>query len=66
MSVPHSRPEMLSFLAAVKEAPDDDTPRLILADWLDEHDDPERAAYNAYLAKLNSEVKGHGRWHGLR
>jgi hypothetical protein len=29
-------------------------------------DDPELAAYNAYLAKLNSEVKGHGRWHGLR
>ena len=32
----------------------------------DDEDDPELAAYNAYLAKLNSEVKGHGRWHGLR
>jgi hypothetical protein len=32
----------------------------------DEPDDPELAAYNAYLAKLNAEVKGHGRWHGLR
>jgi hypothetical protein len=31
-----------------------------------EPDDPELAAYNAYLAKLNEEVKGHGRWHGLR
>jgi hypothetical protein len=31
-----------------------------------DEDDPELAAYNAYLAKLNSEVKGHGRWHGLR
>jgi hypothetical protein len=29
-------------------------------------DDPELAAYNAYLARLNSEVKGHGKWHGLR
>lgn len=29
-------------------------------------EDPELAAYNAYLARLASEVKGHGRWHGLR
>jgi hypothetical protein len=29
-------------------------------------DDPELAAYNAYLARLNEQVKGHGRWHGLR
>jgi hypothetical protein len=29
-------------------------------------DDPELQAYNAYLARLNSEVKGHGKWHGLR
>ena len=31
-----------------------------------EIDDPELAAYNAYLARLNQQVKGHGRWHGLR
>jgi hypothetical protein len=29
-------------------------------------DDSELAAYNAYLARLNQQVKGHGRWHGLR
>jgi hypothetical protein len=29
-------------------------------------DDPELAAYNAYLARLNQQVKGHGKWHGLR
>ena len=28
--------------------------------------DAELAEYNAYLAKLSSQVKGHGRWHGLR
>lgn len=28
--------------------------------------DEELAAYNAYLARLNDEVRGHGRWHGLR
>jgi len=31
-----------------------------------EADDPELAAYNAYLARLSEQVKGHGRWHGLR
>jgi hypothetical protein len=37
-----------------------------MAGGADEPEDPELAAYNAYLAKLNAEVKGHGRWHGLR
>ena len=32
----------------------------------EDEDDPELAAYNAYLARLNQQVKGHGRWHGLR
>ena len=31
-----------------------------------EAEDPELAASNAYLARLGKEVKGHGRWHGLR
>ena len=37
--------------------------------WPDEDDESantELAEYNAYLARLNEEVKGHGRWHGLR
>jgi hypothetical protein len=29
-------------------------------------DDVELAAYNAYRARLAKEVRGHGRWHGLR
>jgi hypothetical protein len=29
-------------------------------------DDPELSAYNAYLERLNAEVKRHGRWHGWR
>jgi hypothetical protein len=31
-----------------------------------EEEDAELSAYNAYLARLNAEVKRHGRWHGLR
>jgi hypothetical protein len=29
-------------------------------------EDRERAADDAYLARLHEQVKGHGRWHGLR
>jgi hypothetical protein len=36
------------------------------ADDADAEQDPELAAYNAYLARLNEQVQGHGRWHGLR
>jgi hypothetical protein len=31
-----------------------------------EDEDEELSSYNAYLARLNAEVKNHGRWHGLR
>lgn len=33
------------FLAAIVAAPDDDTPRLVFADWLDENGDPDRAEF---------------------
>src|SRR5436190_2525391 len=29
-----------AFLRAIREAPDDDTPRLVFADWLEERGDP--------------------------
>ncbi len=34
------RPQVLAFLKDIKENPDDDTPRLVLADWLEEQGDP--------------------------
>jgi uncharacterized protein (TIGR02996 family) len=34
-----------ALLAAIREAPDDDAPRLVYADWLDEHGQPERAEF---------------------
>lgn len=37
--------EREALLRAVCESPDDDTPRLVFADWLDEHDEPERAEF---------------------
>jgi hypothetical protein len=32
----------------------------------DENDSIELDEYNAYLARLQQQVQGHGRWHGLR
>jgi hypothetical protein len=32
----------------------------------DDAEDAELASYNAYLAKLNAEVKGHNKWLGSR
>ncbi|HZY88144.1 MAG TPA: TIGR02996 domain-containing protein, partial [Gemmataceae bacterium] len=34
-----------AFFDAIRESPDDDAPRLIFADWLDDHGDPDRAAF---------------------
>ena len=34
-----------ALLAAIRAAPDDDAPRLVYADWLDEHGDPDRAEF---------------------
>lgn len=33
------------FLASIRAAPDDDLPRLVFADWLDENGDPDRAEF---------------------
>jgi uncharacterized protein (TIGR02996 family) len=37
--------EERALLKAVCDQPDDDTPRLVYADWLTEHDQPERAEF---------------------
>jgi uncharacterized protein (TIGR02996 family) len=46
--LPPPRPELIALLDAVKDHPYDDTPRLVLADWLDEQDnelDAEREKF---------------------
>jgi uncharacterized protein (TIGR02996 family) len=48
------RPQVLSMLQAAREAPDDDTPRLVLADWLTDHGDAHDAA-RAELIRLQCE-----------
>jgi uncharacterized protein (TIGR02996 family) len=39
------RREVLAFLQEAKAHPEDDAPRLVLADWLEDHGDPDRAAF---------------------
>src|SRR5688500_16170422 len=34
-----------AFLDAIVDAPDDDAPRLVYADWLDDHGDADRAEF---------------------
>src|SRR5262249_14426998 len=40
-----SPPEYAGLMRAILQQPDDDNLRLILADWLEEHGDPDRAEY---------------------
>jgi uncharacterized protein (TIGR02996 family) len=47
-----------ALLAAIIAAPDDDTPRLVYADWLDDHDQPACAEYlrlGVEIEKLSAE-----------
>lgn len=45
MTNAYQLPEWELLLKAVVASPDDDLPRLVAADWLDEHDEPERAEF---------------------
>ncbi len=38
-------PDRKSFVAAIAAAPEDDLPRLVFADYLDEHGEPDRAEF---------------------
>jgi uncharacterized protein (TIGR02996 family) len=54
------------FLAAILDAPDDDAPRLVYADWLDEHGDSDRAEFirlDIQLARTPSNDPDHPALH---
>jgi uncharacterized protein (TIGR02996 family) len=50
------RPELLAFLADCKEHPGDDTPRLVLADWLSENGD-ERGEFVRLQVRGGDEAR---------
>jgi uncharacterized protein (TIGR02996 family) len=51
-----------AFLRAILAAPDDDAPRLVYADWLDEQDDADRAEFIRLQIHLNRLVPGEAEW----
>jgi uncharacterized protein (TIGR02996 family) len=48
------------FLRAICEAPDDDAPRLVFADWLDETGDPDRAEFIRLHVRLARQPDAEG------
>ena len=50
-----------AFYAAIRATPDDDLPRLVFADWLDENGQPERAEYIRLACAISHEREGEQR-----
>jgi uncharacterized protein (TIGR02996 family) len=46
-----------AFLQAILESPDDDTPRLVYADWLDENGDSDRAEFIRVQCRYHRKQK---------
>jgi uncharacterized protein (TIGR02996 family) len=49
-----------AFLEVIRESPEDDAPRLVFADWLEEHGQPERAEFirlQCALARMGKSDK---------
>jgi uncharacterized protein (TIGR02996 family) len=55
-----------AFLRAVCDAPEDDTPRLVFADWLDEHGEAKRAEFIRVSCELEQVEEFGPRWRLLR
>ena len=51
--------------AAIRAAPDDDTPRLVFADWLDEHGEAKRAEFIRVSCELEQVEEFGPRWRAL-
>ena len=55
------RDEIRAFLRAIAAAPDDDLPRLVFADWLDENGRSERAEFIRVEVEIARTTPGHPR-----
>lgn len=59
-------PEMVALLAACRARPADDLPRLVLADWLDENGQPERAEFVRIQVEVSHPTADVARIRGLK
>jgi uncharacterized protein (TIGR02996 family) len=57
MSLLATSPELMTFLNAIKECPEDDTARLVLADWLDDRGDADRAEFIRLQCGLAAAIR---------
>lgn len=64
--MPLTHPECVALLRACRAHPLDDTPRLVLADWLDEHDQSEFAEFIRLQCELAYPSENHDRLQQLR
>jgi uncharacterized protein (TIGR02996 family) len=48
--------QLASFLHAIREAPDDDGPRLVMADWFEDNGDPKRADFIRTQIRLADDL----------
>src|SRR4051794_31963491 len=55
-----------AFLAAILESPDDDAPRLVYADWLEEPAQPERAPFTREQIEFATLPRGSPRLYDLQ
>ena len=55
-----------AFLQDILASPDDDAPRLVYADWLEDHGDPDRAAFIRVQCELAKLEEWNERWDGLK
>jgi uncharacterized protein (TIGR02996 family) len=63
---PAASPLQQGLLADIGEHPDDDTPRLVYADWLEENGQPERAEFIRAQVELAKITEDDPRWRTLR
>src|SRR4051812_24449427 len=69
MARKRSAPTSEAFFQDIAEHPDDDTPRLVYADWLDDHGQPGRAEYvraGVALAALDEADPARADWQRRR
>ena len=51
-----------AFLRTILASPEDDAPRLVYADWLDENGDPDRAEFIRLQIRLGRTDPHHPEW----
>lgn len=64
--MPTPPPELVALLAACRARPADDLPRLVLADWLDENGQPERAEFVRIQVEVSHPTADVERIRGLK